>query len=61
MKLVFFNDFTLGVLKDGNVIDVFDAVKDVPHMTPQELISGVIADFMCLSLCGYMYLQVAYS
>ena len=45
MKLVFFNDFILGVLKDGNVMDVSDAVSDVPHITPQELISGVIADF----------------
>ena len=45
MKLVYFDDFTLGVLKNGNVVDVSEAVKDVPHMTPQELISGVIADF----------------
>ena len=45
MKLVFFDDFTLGVLKDGNVVDVSEAVRDVPHVTPQDLISGVIADF----------------
>lgn len=45
MKLAFFNDFTLGVLKNGNVVDVSDAVKDVPHVTPSDLINGVIADF----------------
>lgn len=45
MKLVFFNDFTLGVLKNGNVVDVSQAVRNVPHVTPQDLISGVIADF----------------
>lgn len=45
MKLVFFNDYTLGVLKNGNVHDVSDAVKDVPHVTPQDLISGVISNF----------------
>ncbi len=45
MKLVFFNDYTLGVLKDGSVVDVSEAVQDIPHLTPQELMSGVIADF----------------
>ncbi len=28
MKLVFFNDFTLGVLADGKVHDITSAVKD---------------------------------
>jgi len=45
MKLVFFDDFTLGVLKDGNVVDVSQAVRDVPHVTPQDLMNGVIAEF----------------
>ncbi len=45
MKLAFFNDFTLGVLKNGNVVDVSDAVSGVPHVTPSDLINGVIADF----------------
>ncbi|MEE8443233.1 MAG: fumarylacetoacetate hydrolase family protein [Dehalococcoidia bacterium] len=48
MKLVFFNDFTLGVLKNGNVVDVSEAVRDVPHVTPQDLMSGVIAGFASL-------------
>ena len=45
MKLVLFNDDSLGVLKDGGVYDVSDAVKDVPHFTAQDLINGVIAGF----------------
>ncbi|MEE2700981.1 MAG: fumarylacetoacetate hydrolase family protein [Chloroflexota bacterium] len=45
MKLVFYNDFVLGVLKDGNVHDVSNAVKDVPRVTPQDLIQGVISSF----------------
>ena len=45
MKLVFFNDFTLGVLQGNTVHDVTNAVKDVPHVTPQDLIQGVIYHF----------------
>ena len=45
MKLAFFNDFKLGVLKDGQIVDVSDAVKDVKHVTPQDLIAGVISNF----------------
>src|SRR6266568_2133638 len=45
MKLLFFDDFRLGVLNGDTVVDVSDAVKDVPHLTPQQLISGVIERF----------------
>ncbi|MBI4339398.1 MAG: fumarylacetoacetate hydrolase family protein [Chloroflexi bacterium] len=45
MKLVFFNDFTLGVLKGNMVHDVSAAVEEVPHVTPQDLIQGVIYHF----------------
>ena len=45
MKLLFFDDFRLGVLKGEAVVDVSDVVHDVPHLTPQDLISGVIAGF----------------
>ena len=45
MKLVLFNDDSLGVLKDGSVYDVSDAVKDIPHVTAQDLVNGVIAGF----------------
>lgn len=48
MKLVFFDEFTPGVLKDDNVVDISDAVRDVPHLSPQELMSGIIAGFDAL-------------
>jgi 2-keto-4-pentenoate hydratase/2-oxohepta-3-ene-1,7-dioic acid hydratase in catechol pathway len=45
MKLLFFDDFRLGVLQDDRVIDVSDVVKDIPHDTPQQLIQGLIERF----------------
>lgn len=42
MKLLFFDGFRLGVLKGDQVVDVTDAVKDIPHLEPQHLIRGVI-------------------
>jgi len=45
MKLVFFDDFTLGVLKGEAVVDVSQAVRDIPHTGPYNLISGLIERF----------------
>ena len=45
MKLVFFDDFKLGVVKDGAVVDVSDAVSSIPHQEPNELINRLIAGF----------------
>ncbi len=45
MKLVFFDDFRLGVLRDTLVVDVTAAVRDIPHTGPHDLINGVIARF----------------
>ncbi len=45
MKLLFFDDFRLGVVRDDEVVDVSAAVESVPHTGPHDLISGVIADF----------------
>ena len=45
MKLAFFDDFKLGVIRDGAVVDVTDAVSGVNHTSPQDLISRVIANF----------------
>ena len=45
MKLLFFNDFQLGVLKRDNVVDVSDVVADIPHLEPQQLITGLISNF----------------
>ncbi len=46
MKLVLFGeDFRLGILAGDSVIDASSVAEAVPHNTPQELMSGVIADF----------------
>jgi 2-keto-4-pentenoate hydratase/2-oxohepta-3-ene-1,7-dioic acid hydratase in catechol pathway len=45
VKLLFFDDFKLGVLKGDQVVDVSQAVKNVPHIGPHDLINGVIARF----------------
>lgn len=42
MKLLFFDDFKLGVLHGGNVIDLSGEVKDIPAAHPQDVIRGVI-------------------
>ena len=43
MKLLYFDDFKLGVLKGDQVVDVSAAVKDLPHTGPHDLINAVIA------------------
>jgi len=45
MKLLFFNDFQLGVMKGDNVVDVSDVVSDIPNLEPQQLINGLIINF----------------
>jgi 2-keto-4-pentenoate hydratase/2-oxohepta-3-ene-1,7-dioic acid hydratase in catechol pathway len=45
MKLVFFDDFKLGVVNGGNVVDVGAAVSGIVHTSPQDLINQVIANF----------------
>ena len=45
MKLLYFDDFKLGVLKGDQVVDVTAAIKDVPHTGPHDLIQGVIASW----------------
>jgi 2-keto-4-pentenoate hydratase/2-oxohepta-3-ene-1,7-dioic acid hydratase in catechol pathway len=42
VKLLFFDDFKLGVVKGDSVVDVSDVVKDIPHLTSQDLIKGLI-------------------
>ncbi|MEA3194371.1 MAG: hypothetical protein QOD26_2704 [Betaproteobacteria bacterium] len=42
MKLLYFNDYRLGVLKGEQVVDVTPAVQNVPHTGPGNLIIGVI-------------------
>jgi 2-keto-4-pentenoate hydratase/2-oxohepta-3-ene-1,7-dioic acid hydratase in catechol pathway len=45
MRLLFFNDFKLGVLKGDAVVDVSKIVADIPHTGPHDLISGLIERF----------------
>jgi 2-keto-4-pentenoate hydratase/2-oxohepta-3-ene-1,7-dioic acid hydratase in catechol pathway len=45
MKLLFFDDFKLGVLKGETVFDVSHAVRGIPHSGPHDLIRGLIARF----------------
>src|SRR3981189_592516 len=46
MKILYFNDFRLGVLKgDNSVVDVTAIVQDIPHTGPGDLINGLIERF----------------
>ena len=46
MKLLFFDDFKLGVLKgETAVVDVSDAVRDIPHTSPHDLLNRLIENF----------------
>jgi len=45
MKLLYFDDYKLGVLKGDRVVDVSSVVRDVPHTGPGDLINGLIARF----------------
>ena len=45
MKLVLFNDYRPGVLNGDRVVDVSDAVADVPHIDGQTWMSGIIQRF----------------
>jgi 2-keto-4-pentenoate hydratase/2-oxohepta-3-ene-1,7-dioic acid hydratase in catechol pathway len=45
VKLLFFDDFKLGVLKGDAVVDVTETVRDIPHTGPPNLISGLIERF----------------
>jgi 2-keto-4-pentenoate hydratase/2-oxohepta-3-ene-1,7-dioic acid hydratase in catechol pathway len=45
MKLVFFDDFNLGVIKGNSVVDVSDAVSSIPHTSPHDLINRLIENF----------------
>jgi len=45
MKILFFDDFKLGVLKGDNVVDITDVVSGIPHVGPQDLINGLVENF----------------
>jgi 2-keto-4-pentenoate hydratase/2-oxohepta-3-ene-1,7-dioic acid hydratase in catechol pathway len=43
VKLCYFNDFRLGVINGDQVVDITDAVKDLPHRDSRDLINELIA------------------
>jgi 2-keto-4-pentenoate hydratase/2-oxohepta-3-ene-1,7-dioic acid hydratase in catechol pathway len=43
VKLCYFNDYRLGVIKGDTVVDVTDTVKDIPHVETRDLMIGLIA------------------
>jgi 2-keto-4-pentenoate hydratase/2-oxohepta-3-ene-1,7-dioic acid hydratase in catechol pathway len=45
VKLLFFDDWKLGVLKGSAVVDVSAAVSSIPHTGPHDLLSGLIGRF----------------
>ncbi len=45
MKICYFDDFRLGVVKDGHVVDVTSLTARIPQTGPHDLINGVIEGF----------------
>ena len=45
MKLVLFNDFVPGVIVGDTVVDISEAVADVPHIDAQTWMNGIIENF----------------
>ena len=45
MKLLYFDDFRLGVVAGDSVVDVTDLVSDIPHIDRGDLINGLIERF----------------
>lgn len=45
MKLVFYNEYQLGMLRDGQVFEIGTAVSDFNQLKPQDLLTTVIANW----------------
>lgn len=45
MKLAYFDDFRIGVIREDRVIDILSLVKDLRHRDRQDLMAALIADF----------------
>jgi len=45
VKIIFFDDFRLGVLSGDQIVDVSDKVTDIPMVGPHDLINGLIENF----------------
>jgi 2-keto-4-pentenoate hydratase/2-oxohepta-3-ene-1,7-dioic acid hydratase in catechol pathway len=45
MRICYFDDWKLGVLKGDGVVDITPVVRDIPHTHPGNLINGLIERF----------------
>jgi 2-keto-4-pentenoate hydratase/2-oxohepta-3-ene-1,7-dioic acid hydratase in catechol pathway len=45
MKIAFFDDYKLGVVRGDEIVNVGTAVSDIPNLGPHDLINGLIARF----------------
>lgn len=45
MRILFFDDFKLGVLSGDSVIDLSNKISDIPMVGPHDLINGLIENF----------------
>ena len=45
MKLVFFNDFRLGVIRDGQIVDATDSFGGREFRRPQDMMEELIIDW----------------
>jgi 2-keto-4-pentenoate hydratase/2-oxohepta-3-ene-1,7-dioic acid hydratase in catechol pathway len=45
VKILFFDDFRLGLLKGDTVVDVSGVVRDIPRVGPQDVIGGLIGHY----------------
>lgn len=45
MKLAYFNEWQLGVVKGDKIVDVTSVVNEIPHIGPHDLINGLIERF----------------
>ncbi|MEO7403767.1 MAG: fumarylacetoacetate hydrolase family protein [Burkholderiales bacterium] len=42
MKILYYDDFQLGIIKGDGVVNIMSVVRDIPHTGPHNLISGLI-------------------
>ncbi len=45
MKIGYFNDYRLGIIKGDTIVDVTDVVKDIPRLSPGDLMNSLIEKF----------------
>jgi len=45
MKLVFFNEYRLGVIQDGRIVDAMEVFEDIQFRRPQDMIEEVITNW----------------